>query len=554
MQAPGMQTEWVSSMSVASRAGGTLPLHAAASADFSSVLSEMAQRAGVLSASAKDQGLPGAVDQNAVPKAPPGARALPASDAEETAAARTPDPISATDAIVDGLTKASTTNSTDSAVGLGLYGTGRSISSVLGSQRSPEPVAGAMPPVTTAEAVAWMKEDESSPATSPAEGTENAAPEKLSGLKRSKAMAASQPAAKKETRSPRLSGAVPTDAKPPVASSDVLQQVNTGNRSPVPVAAAVPVDAAPDRTSHVRVSSAVSAHADSVAAVQVTGSAGGNVTRSGAGRGDATGLTTLTNAGGKSQVPTAAPASSAETPGKAARVDSSPVTESRSGRAAAHHPEPAGSPQASSVASPNAAAAASARSTAAISFAPPSAHHSDPSPAGSAAQAAAAAPLHSVGGAVQAVAAAAHSAENTGRIGAAFDKMDAASAPHLIAGSPQQVTVGVRDSGLGWVEIHASTAGGQVSTVLGASSAAAHTILSAHIPEVREYLAGQQIHVDHLASQDFSASQDGRGGSARDQPQPQSSPGTLRVGQDISNLPLHETAESDDLNIINIRA
>ncbi len=111
--------------------------------------------------------------------------------------------------------------------------------------------------------------------------------------------------------------------------------------------------------------------------------------------------------------------------------------------------------------------------------------------------------------------------------GAAFDRIDAAPASSVLGSSPRQLSVGVQDSGLGWVEVHAHRAGGQVSAVVAASSVAAHSAIAAHLPEMRNYLAGQQVRVDHLSSQTSSAFQGNGGsfhgnggGSAREQRQP----------------------------------
>ncbi|MGC2618114.1 MAG: flagellar hook-length control protein FliK [Acidobacteriaceae bacterium] len=85
--------------------------------------------------------------------------------------------------------------------------------------------------------------------------------------------------------------------------------------------------------------------------------------------------------------------------------------------------------------------------------------------------------------------------------GGTFARMDAAAEPVVTESSPQRLAVGVRDAGLGWVEIRTHAAGGQVSAVLTAASSEAQAALSAHLPEVREYLAGQQVRVDQLSSE-----------------------------------------------------
>lgn len=91
-------------------------------------------------------------------------------------------------------------------------------------------------------------------------------------------------------------------------------------------------------------------------------------------------------------------------------------------------------------------------------------------------------------------------------VSVAFARMDSAAPPQVLESVPQRLSVGIRDGGLGWVEIHTHAAAGQVSAVLATGSNEAHAALEAHLPELREYLAGQQVHVDQLASERFSSS------------------------------------------------
>lgn len=95
--------------------------------------------------------------------------------------------------------------------------------------------------------------------------------------------------------------------------------------------------------------------------------------------------------------------------------------------------------------------------------------------------------------------------------------MDSAPPPRVIETAPQRLSVGVRDSGLGWVEIRTHATAGQVSAVLATGSSEAHAALQAHLPELREYLAGQQVQIDQLASERFSTS-----GGSRESAQQQS--------------------------------
>jgi hypothetical protein len=92
--------------------------------------------------------------------------------------------------------------------------------------------------------------------------------------------------------------------------------------------------------------------------------------------------------------------------------------------------------------------------------------------------------------------------------------MDGAAAPRVIESAPQRLAVGVRDAGLGWVEIRTHASGGEVAAVIG-TTAAAHPAMAAELPSMREYLAGQQVRVGHLAAENFSASGgDGRGNAS----------------------------------------
>lgn len=95
-----------------------------------------------------------------------------------------------------------------------------------------------------------------------------------------------------------------------------------------------------------------------------------------------------------------------------------------------------------------------------------------------------------------------------GAAGAVFDHIDAGTAPQVLSRTPQRLDVGVRDAGLGWVEVRAHAAEGQIAATVSASSAA-HPALAAQLPAMREYLAGQQVRVDTLTAQPFEAGAEG---------------------------------------------
>jgi hypothetical protein len=138
-----------------------------------------------------------------------------------------------------------------------------------------------------------------------------------------------------------------------------------------------------------------------------------------------------------------------------------------------------------------------------------------------------------------------------GSVSAAFARMDSAAPPQVLESVPQRLSVGVRDSGLGWVEIRTHAAAGQVSAVLATGSNEAHAALQAQIPELRDYLAGHQVLVDQLSSERFSPS-----GGGRD-PAPQHegrNPSSRDSGAPAAQLPASfgEGAE-ESLSYINVR-
>ncbi|MGB9031613.1 MAG: hypothetical protein WCC27_15940 [Acidobacteriaceae bacterium] len=138
--------------------------------------------------------------------------------------------------------------------------------------------------------------------------------------------------------------------------------------------------------------------------------------------------------------------------------------------------------------------------------------------------------------------------------GASFERMDSAAAPQVIESSTRRLAVGVRNADLGWVEIRTSNAAGQVSATLATSSVESHNLVAAQLPLMREYLAGQQVRVDNLASEDFSASaghreassgnQPGDGGGSRDTKAPE---------QAIGPSPTIANGEPESLSYINVR-
>lgn len=86
----------------------------------------------------------------------------------------------------------------------------------------------------------------------------------------------------------------------------------------------------------------------------------------------------------------------------------------------------------------------------------------------------------------------------------AFTALDSAPAGErgvLLHAGPHQVSVGVSDPSLGWVEVRAERISGQVTAALATNSAASHAALTSVLPSMANYLqehhAGvQQVHVE----------------------------------------------------------
>ena len=104
--------------------------------------------------------------------------------------------------------------------------------------------------------------------------------------------------------------------------------------------------------------------------------------------------------------------------------------------------------------------------------------------------------------------------------GGAFARLDsAAAAPQTITNTPQRLAVGVHSAGLGWVEIHAHNTQGLVSATLATGSPETRNAVSVQLPQIREYLNGEQIHVGELSSEVFSSPSGNRDGSSQHAPQ-----------------------------------
>lgn len=131
---------------------------------------------------------------------------------------------------------------------------------------------------------------------------------------------------------------------------------------------------------------------------------------------------------------------------------------------------------------------------------------------------------------------------------AAFERMDSASLPQVLAANPQRLEVGVRDAALGWVEIRTHGMAGHISAVVSAASNEAHAALSAQLPAMREYLANQHLGVERLRSETFSSSPgSGQGSSGGGQSHPRA------PGQPSSPSAPGMEAEDENLSYISVR-
>lgn len=136
--------------------------------------------------------------------------------------------------------------------------------------------------------------------------------------------------------------------------------------------------------------------------------------------------------------------------------------------------------------------------------------------------------------------------ETTGMV---FEQMDGATAPQVVESGPQRLAVGVRDAGLGWVEVHAHATAGQLAAVVATGSAASHEAIVAALPTVRESLAASQVRVDHLGAERFGTSSDGqengRGNGGQERRDPTASTATA--------ITRREADEDESMAYISVR-
>jgi hypothetical protein len=136
---------------------------------------------------------------------------------------------------------------------------------------------------------------------------------------------------------------------------------------------------------------------------------------------------------------------------------------------------------------------------------------------------------------------------------ATFERMDSAPTPRVIESAPQRLDVGVHSGGLGWVEIHTSSAAGQISATLASGSVTTHGAISAQLPAVRDFLAGEHVRVDTLSSERFSQSSSGQQGSSSNDGGHGGGRETRSVEQERVVRASAADVERDELSYISVR-
>lgn len=79
-----------------------------------------------------------------------------------------------------------------------------------------------------------------------------------------------------------------------------------------------------------------------------------------------------------------------------------------------------------------------------------------------------------------------------------YQHLDQASEPVVLRADASRVAVGVHDASLGWVEVKAQSAAGQVSASLVAASEQTHASLVGQMPALSQFLSESHVRVDHL--------------------------------------------------------
>ncbi|HEY1810231.1 MAG TPA: hypothetical protein VGG42_16835 [Acidobacteriaceae bacterium] len=130
--------------------------------------------------------------------------------------------------------------------------------------------------------------------------------------------------------------------------------------------------------------------------------------------------------------------------------------------------------------------------------------------------------------------------------------MDSAAPPRVLDSSPQNLAVGIRDAGLGWIEIRTHAIGGQVAATLASGTHEAHAALAAELPAIRDTLMNQHVALHSLNAERFPASSGG-GGSAADTSDSGSSSRSSFVKPKANTPSARSEAEGESLSYISVR-
>ncbi len=134
----------------------------------------------------------------------------------------------------------------------------------------------------------------------------------------------------------------------------------------------------------------------------------------------------------------------------------------------------------------------------------------------------------------------------------AFERMDAASPPRVLESSRQNLAVGIRDAGLGWIEIRTHAIGGHVAASLASGTQEAHAAIAAELPAIRDTLVNQHIALHSLSAERFPTSSGGGGSGTdtSDSGQPARSP-LMKPKADTPSA--QNEAEGENLSYISVR-
>ncbi len=135
---------------------------------------------------------------------------------------------------------------------------------------------------------------------------------------------------------------------------------------------------------------------------------------------------------------------------------------------------------------------------------------------------------------------------------ATFERMDNAAPARILESSSQKLSVGVRDAGLGWIEIRTHAVAGQVAATVATGTGEAHAAIAAELPDLRHDLLNQQVALHSLSAERFAASSGG-GGSASHPSESDGSPARAFSSPSRGNSSEPGEADGESLSYISIR-